>query len=160
MTWIARGCSLNVCDGNLRIEPAQLQAQADGSLRITVAMSATAHQFRAGHRMRLLVASGAHPRFARNLGIEGSQTTATTLMAAQQTVYHDAGRPSAVVLPVIVLPARAIGAMHLGGGSRDGVAHALPRLCFHPQCIAPLCSDTHEACSIPYTTSSFWRDNE
>ena len=44
------GRSLNVCDGNVRIEPAQLTAQADGSLYITVAMSATAYRFRAGHQ--------------------------------------------------------------------------------------------------------------
>ena len=44
----------------------------------------------AGHRIRLQVSSGAHPRYARNLGSGEPLATGTTLCAvAEQAVYHD-----------------------------------------------------------------------
>ena len=61
-----RGRSRNVCDGIIRHQPG---GRATGRAAvITVPMSATAYQFRAGHRLRLQVSGGAHPRFARNTG--------------------------------------------------------------------------------------------
>lgn len=95
------GRSLNVCDGNFRIEPGRGELQPDGSLRLTIRMSATAYRFRAGHRIRVQVSSGAHPRFARNLGVPEPQTLSTTYQIADQTVYHDAAHPSAVLLPLV-----------------------------------------------------------
>jgi putative CocE/NonD family hydrolase len=95
------GRSTNVCDGNFRIEPGRGEIQPDGSLRITVAMSATAHRFRAQHRIRVQVSSGAHPRFARNLGVPEPQVHSTTYRLADQTLYHDPAHPSAVTLPLV-----------------------------------------------------------
>jgi len=94
------GRSSNICDGNFRVQPGRGAPQLDGSLLLTVAMSATAYRFRAGHRIRLQVSSGAHPRFARNLGVPEPQVSSTTWVAAEQMVYHDAARPSAVILPM------------------------------------------------------------
>lgn len=94
------GRSWNICDGNLRLEPGKGEVQPDGSLRVRVAMSATARCFRAGQRIRLQVSSGAHPRFARNLGTGEPEATAMHMVVAEQTLYHDAAHPSAVVLPV------------------------------------------------------------
>ena len=93
--------SLNVCDGNFRIEPGRGELQPDGSLRVTVAMSATAYRFLTNHRIRIQVSSGAHPRFARNLSVPEPQVMSTTYQLADQTVYHDAIHPSAVVLPLV-----------------------------------------------------------
>lgn len=95
------GRSINLCDGNFRLEPGRGAIQPDGSVRIIIAMSATACCVRAGQRIRLLVASGAHPRFARNLGLPGNQALATTMQPALQTIYHDAAHPSALVLPLL-----------------------------------------------------------
>jgi putative CocE/NonD family hydrolase len=95
------GRSLNVCDGNFRIEPGRGELQPDGSLRIPISMSATAYRFLANHRIRVQVSSGAHPRFARNLGVPEPQVMSTTYMMADQTIYHDAIHPSAVVLPLV-----------------------------------------------------------
>lgn len=95
------GLSLNVCDGNFRIEPGRGELQPDGSLRIRVAMSATAYSFLAGHRIRVQVSSGAHPRFARNLGVPEPQVLSTMYQMADQTVYHDSAHPSALILPVV-----------------------------------------------------------
>lgn len=94
------GRSTNICDGNFRLEAGRGDLQPDGSVRITVAMSATAYRVKAGQRIRLLVAGGAHPRFARNLGFPGNQALMTEMQAAQQAVLHDAAHPSALILPV------------------------------------------------------------
>ena len=46
------------------------------------------------------VSSGAHPRFARNLGGGEPLATAVTMHSADQEVWHDPAHPSAIVLPV------------------------------------------------------------
>ena len=68
--------------------------------RVLIDLWPTAHRFQPGHRIRLQVSSGAHPRFARNPGTGQPLATATSLQVAEQTVYHDPERPSAVLLPV------------------------------------------------------------
>ena len=69
-----------------------------------IAVWPTARVFEAGHRIRMDVASSNFPRYSRNLntgkGLEGAETT-----VADQTVYHDAGRPSRVELPVVPVEA-------------------------------------------------------
>lgn len=95
------GKSVNVCDGLLRLIPGRPLPQADGSLKVVIDLWPTAHRFRRGHHIRLQVSSGAHPRFARNPGSGEPLATATTLVAAEQTVYHDPAHPSAVILPVM-----------------------------------------------------------
>ena len=63
-------------------------------------MWATAHRFKVGHRIRLQVASGAHPHWNRNLGTDASFDTVTDLYQAEQTIYHDREHPSTLILPV------------------------------------------------------------
>jgi predicted acyl esterase len=57
------------------------------------------HRFERGHRLRIQVASGAHPVYARNLGTGEPPLTATAMRAADQTVFLDANRPSSITLP-------------------------------------------------------------
>lgn len=95
-----KGRSINVCDGLFRIEPGKGAPQPDGSVHIEVDMWATAYRFRHGHRLRLQVSSGAHPRWSRNLGAGEPIATGTRMEVAEQTVYHDAEHPSALVLPI------------------------------------------------------------
>jgi uncharacterized protein len=90
------GRSLNITDGIRR-----LTAATEGPQRVTVDLWPTAHQFRPGHRVRLQVSSGAHPRYARNPGSGEPLATAVTLHTARQAVYHDPAHPSAVELPVV-----------------------------------------------------------
>jgi predicted acyl esterase len=78
---------VNLCDGLTRIEPG----------RTVVAMSSTAHHFKPGHRIRLQVSGGAHPRFARNYGTGEPLATATRLVPTDTTVLHS----SALILPVV-----------------------------------------------------------
>lgn len=95
------GKSVNICDGLFRVQPGKGEPQPDGSLRIEIDLWATAHRFLKGHRLRLLVSSGAHPRWSRNLGTGEPPSTATSMCVAVQTVYRDSAHPSALVLPVI-----------------------------------------------------------
>ena len=94
------GKSVNVCDGLFRIAPGEGELQPDGSFYIAINLWPTAYRFRCGHCLRLQVSSGAHPRFNRNTGTGEPLATATILLAAEQTVYHDREHPSALTLPV------------------------------------------------------------
>jgi uncharacterized protein len=94
------GTSTNVCDGIRRLHPDDPPEEADGSRRVEVALWDTAYRFAAGHQVRVQVSSGAHPRFARNLGAGEPLGTATTLVVAHQQVHHDPDHPSAVTLTV------------------------------------------------------------
>src|SRR5579859_819820 len=58
-----RGRSRNVCDGIIRLTGAD---PLTGTVRVS--LIGAAHRFGRGHRLRLQVAGGAHPRFARNPG--------------------------------------------------------------------------------------------
>jgi uncharacterized protein len=61
----------------------------------------TAVRVPAGAHLRVEVASAAFPQFSRNLGTGGHDETESEWDVAQQTVFHDAARPSHVLLPVI-----------------------------------------------------------
>jgi putative CocE/NonD family hydrolase len=95
-----RGRSINVCDGLVRVEPGKGELQPDGSLRLEIGLWTTAQRFKRGHRLRLQVASGAHARWSRNLGTGEPLAIGTRMLAADQTIYHDAAHPSALLLPV------------------------------------------------------------
>ena len=86
-----RGASRNVCDGIVRLT-------GDTPLTATVPVSliAAAHRFSAGHRIRLQVAGGAHPRFARNPGTGTVDAPPKDLKA---TAYR-IGSGSVLVLPI------------------------------------------------------------
>lgn len=81
------GVSTNICDGLFRVTP-QTPTEADGSWTLAFTMHATAHRFLAGHRLRLQVSSGAHPRYARNLGTDEDIGVATTMAAADVEILH------------------------------------------------------------------------
>ncbi len=94
------GKSINVCDGLLRLVPGRPEPQEDGCLRIQIDLWPTAYRFARGHRLRVQVSSGSHPRYARNPGSGEPLATAVTLKVAEQAVYHDPAHPSAIILPV------------------------------------------------------------
>lgn len=95
------GKSLNLCDGILRLTPDNPAPDRDEIRHIQIALWPTAYRFRRGQRIRAQVSSGAHPRFARNTGSGEPLATATKLLVADQTIYHDAAHPSAFILPVL-----------------------------------------------------------
>lgn len=87
----ANGRSINVSDGYRRLpadrEPGQVRIELD----------AIAHRFAAGSRIRLLIAGGCHPRFARNLGTGERPLSGTGLLPATHTVRLGSSR---LMLPV------------------------------------------------------------
>jgi putative CocE/NonD family hydrolase len=93
-----RGRSWNVCDGLTSL------SGADRVGCVAVRLWPTGYRFKRGHRIRVQVSSGAFPRYARNAGTGEPPATATRLLAADQAVYHDPARPSAVILPVRQAP--------------------------------------------------------
>lgn len=82
------GVSTNICDGLLRVTP-ETPRNADGTWSLAFLLHATAHSFLAGHRLRLLIASGAHPRYARNPGTGEPISTAQTLLANHIEIVRD-----------------------------------------------------------------------
>ena len=66
-----------------------------------IAINPTSNVFKRGHRIRLDVSSSDFPNFDRNHNTGGNDYADATLIAARQTVSHDAARPSHVILPVI-----------------------------------------------------------
>ncbi len=69
--------------------------------RYEIDLWVTANLFQPGHRIRLEVSSSNFPRFDRNPNSGEPFGTDTELLKAAQTVYHDAARPSHLLLPVI-----------------------------------------------------------
>ncbi|GAA4894179.1 CocE/NonD family hydrolase [Streptomyces coeruleoprunus] len=84
------GRSVNVCDGL-----AGLRTGRQAPSEVTVPMSATAHRFAAGHRIRWQVSGGAHPRYARSPGNGQSPLDATEFTPVRVTLHSG----SALILP-------------------------------------------------------------
>jgi putative CocE/NonD family hydrolase len=98
------GSSFNICDGLQRFEPATIDRSADGTFQVEVRVWPAGHRLAQGHRLRVQVASGAHPVYARNLGTGEPFATAVDMVAADQAVFHEPGRLSSVTLPHFVEP--------------------------------------------------------
>jgi putative CocE/NonD family hydrolase len=61
----------------------------------------TGNLFKAGHRIRLQVMSSFFPHIDRNPNTGRPSAHEARLVVARQTVFHDASRPSRVILPVV-----------------------------------------------------------
>ncbi len=124
-----RGISRNICDGLVRhgigadqglagpSGPEGPEAPSRDWSAVTVPMSATAYRFAAGHRVRLQLSGGAHPRFLRNTGTGEPVATATGLVPVEITIRHGPDQRCALVLPA------AAGA-ELAGRDQPAVARA------------------------------------
>jgi len=88
-----RGRSRNVCDGIVRLTGADPLA---GTVRVS--LIGAAHRFGRGHRLRLQVAGGAHPRFARNPGNGQVDAPAKDFVATRYEIGLSAQAPSALLL--------------------------------------------------------------
>ena len=113
--WVAKlmdvqpdGASLILAEGILRARfrsgletPGALQSGKVYAFRISA--GATSNLFRPGHRIRVAITSSSFPRFDRNPntgrppGADGPEA----LRAAHQTIFHDARRPSHIILPIV-----------------------------------------------------------
>lgn len=106
-----RQVSRNVVDGIRRLDPATVPAPdatigPDGVLAVDLELFPTAYRFRAGHRLRVQVAGGAFPRYARNLGTGEPFGTGTAMRTNTVEILHDTQHPSHVELSVLAAPVR------------------------------------------------------
>jgi putative CocE/NonD family hydrolase len=85
----ARGRSRNVSESYRRLDP--------GQEAVSIELDGTAHRFAAGTRIRVLIAGGWFPRYARNLGTDEPVLTARQLKPATHRVHFGSSR---LVLPV------------------------------------------------------------
>jgi len=93
------GISRNLTDQILRAEPGTITA---GEVRLAeLPLTDVAHVFAAGHRIRLQLCGGAHPRYSRNLGTADDLIHGTATAPVTHHVQHSARYPSALVLPVV-----------------------------------------------------------
>lgn len=88
----AGGRSTNVSDGYRRLDSAQTRARA-----VRLELDGIAHRFRAGSRIRLLIAGSWFPRYTRNLGAGEPVLTGTQSKPATHTVRYGRSR---LLLPV------------------------------------------------------------
>jgi putative CocE/NonD family hydrolase len=102
----ADGYARNLTDGIIRGR--YRESKARGTLlksgevyEYTIDVWATSNVFKAGHRIRVEIASSNFPRFDRNPQTGERSGEASQLEPALQRVFHDELRPSHLVLPII-----------------------------------------------------------
>ncbi len=100
------GAAIHLCEGIVRArfresftEPSLIEPGRVYEYRIR--LWETSNLFARGHRIRLEVSSSNFPRFDRNLNTGEDPADDDRPRPAGQSVFHDAGRPSHLILPVI-----------------------------------------------------------
>ena len=94
-----RGQSWNLTDQIVRPSPHDV---TPGDVRrLSIVLTDVSHVFEPGHRIRLQISGGAHPRFARNLGTDTDLLHGTRMAPVTQQIQHSEQYPSALVLPVL-----------------------------------------------------------
>jgi predicted acyl esterase len=103
------GRAIRICEGIIRadhrdpssgptcIEPGKI-------FPYKIDLWATSNVFKKGHQIRVEISSSNFPRFDRNLNTGNYFATDTTILKAEQTIYHDREYPSCIILPVIKNP--------------------------------------------------------
>lgn len=99
------GRSMNVCDGIIRARHRNTQAQDEllmpgEAYEFTIDLWETCIAFNAGHRIRVDISSSNYPRFDANPNTGEPFGEATSTVVASNTIYHDAQRPSHLLLRV------------------------------------------------------------
>jgi putative CocE/NonD family hydrolase len=90
----ANGKSRNICEGYQRLDPGR-----DMETAFTIPLRWCAHRFVKGKRIRLLVAGGCFPHYARNLGVANVDNRGSEWKRVRHIVQHGATMGSSIVLP-------------------------------------------------------------
>ncbi|HIC22478.1 MAG TPA: CocE/NonD family hydrolase, partial [Planctomycetes bacterium] len=112
--WIVRlidvesdGTAWNLVDGIIRArfrksvhEPPELLEPGE-VYEYQIELLPTSNVFKAGHRIAVHITSSSFPMYDRNPNTGNPQGMDAELQVAQQTVFHDAARPSHILLPVV-----------------------------------------------------------
>ncbi len=101
------GEARNLTDGILRLRYREslekaVPARPGEVYPITIDAGVTSNQFGKGHRIRVEISSSNFPRFDRNPNTGRPVADEKELRRAVQTVYHERGRASHVLLPLIL----------------------------------------------------------
>jgi putative CocE/NonD family hydrolase len=100
------GRAIRICEGIIRanhrdssvppsdIEPGKIY-------KYSIDLWATSNLFKKDHKIRVEISSSNFPRFDRNLNTGNYFATDTTILKAEQEIYHSIEYPSCIVLPVI-----------------------------------------------------------
>jgi putative CocE/NonD family hydrolase len=94
------GVSRNVTDGVVRVPPGSDEAVT----KVEIELHPTGYRFVRGHRLRVQVAGGAFPRFARNHGTGEPVGQAIRTRPTRFEIFHDADHPSSLTLPLLGAP--------------------------------------------------------
>ena len=105
-SWYPHGYALNLTDSIMRLRyrngPEQGELLPPGEVvELTIVLYPTSNLFVAGHCIRLDISSSNFPRFDVNPNTGDPLGTERRRVGADNTVYHNAGQPSHVVLPFI-----------------------------------------------------------
>jgi putative CocE/NonD family hydrolase len=103
----AKGRSRNVSDGYRRLSAARRKAKT-----VSLELDGIAHRFRAGSRIRVLIAGSWFPRYARNLGTDEPVLTGRESKPATHRIHYGQSR---LRLPVGPDDLSANGLAHPGG---------------------------------------------
>ncbi|HKW97388.1 MAG TPA: CocE/NonD family hydrolase [Bryobacteraceae bacterium] len=100
------GYARNLTDGILRARfrnsPEHGEPMKPGEVyKLKIDVWNTSNVFLAGHKLRLEISSSNFPRFDRNLNTGADAGYSASIMKAENSVYHDAQHPSALILPVV-----------------------------------------------------------
>jgi uncharacterized protein len=99
------GFARNVQDGILRTRYRQqgsdMPLKPGEPYELVIDLGVTSNVFKAGHCIRLEISSSNFPRFAPNPNTGETPGVGTQQVPALQTIFHDTGRPSYILLPVI-----------------------------------------------------------
>jgi putative CocE/NonD family hydrolase len=104
--WFPLGYALNLTDSIARLryrngrERGEL-ATPGVAVSLTITLYPTSNLFMPGHRIRLDISSSNHPRFDVNPNTGEPLGRDRRRVVADNTVFHESGRPSRVVLPLI-----------------------------------------------------------
>ncbi|WP_345327822.1 CocE/NonD family hydrolase [Novipirellula rosea] len=100
------GFDLNIGDGIVRARfreslTKEVMMTPGETYEFTIKLYPTSNVFKKGHRIRVDISSSNFPRFDVNPNTGEPLNRHRTTKVATQTIYHDASRPSRIVLPVI-----------------------------------------------------------
>lgn len=100
------GRPINLCDGIIRARYRQSPQKPtlihpEKIYRYEIDLWVTSNVFLAGHKVRVEISSSNFPRFDRNPNTGAAFGKSAEIKKATQTIYHDIGHPSHILLPVI-----------------------------------------------------------
>ncbi|KAH3944566.1 hypothetical protein HBI56_171650 [Parastagonospora nodorum] len=95
----AKGRSHNITETYKRLDP----KRADDE-ELKLALNFCAHRFLKGTKIRVVIAGGNFPQYAKNHGVENSDLNGTEMIAVDHTIHHSESRISNIVFPVVRVP--------------------------------------------------------